>query len=717
MTEPIAKGGVTSSKFPVAEITTLYPVIGSPSLYDEVTQAIRNHGDRADSIPFSQSFQELRMPITSRLFKKLKLRGEGAPADFLLLRSMEVFTFPGEENKRGTVGLLVYVPGTAESEKGSEVTEAMIDKGILLSAAYLAGDENPIRQLELIAGKQKGTQSLRFNEMGVVKTFDPSSSASPQTLNDKNLFGALFAAQTFVANNLNYLYLLFAVNDIGTAADEEYKKSTAAFYNQFALGFKTLEKRQKNLPVGDRPFARAAVFAAKQTLALPKADLDKAAELSSHSSKLLDEALKKFRWQEGNWAKKPMTRAEFYSVLEETADPAKRRNLVEGYSAAVLSAHKEGLFEMVPQLNAIARKNGYASFPDYNDRVFFGTTPKEFEQTVESFHAKYGSEIGRFIDELKELNGGKPVYEWDVDHLTQKYIAAKTGQGAPKLTFDEAFAIATRFFKDIGWDLDQPPFKDKIFFDMKKRENKYGNAFAQALEDGSRAWFNTNFDPGEKITLTDLNTIIHELTHDAQFILGAKNGRGNVITGYGAWPTTWAEGSAMTMGDVVFNPHWMGRYLSHLEEFKDPKKRGAAAEALYKNNLYTNMMVLCRALWENGLYEDADADGRPVSLDQRLHRWEAITRKYMHVETMDATKGAYVYATPHFAGIPAYYVSYGGGRALGVSVMEPLIKGLEKNDPVLIRHGGDVFAKVLGMGAQVLTASEIAAAIGTVKRD
>ena len=35
----------------------------------------------------------------------------------------------------------------------------------------------------------------------------------------------------------------------------------------------------------------------------------------------------------------------------------------------------------------------------------------------------------------------------------------------------------------------------------------------------------------------------------------------------------------------------------------------------------------------------------------------------------------------------------------------------------MIRHGGDVFAKVLEMGAQVLTASEIAAAIGAVKKE
>ncbi|MDZ4224579.1 MAG: hypothetical protein U1D33_01590, partial [bacterium] len=255
-----------------------------------------------------------------------------------------------------------------------------------------------------------------------------------------------------------------------------------------------------------------------------------------------------------------------------------------------------------------------------------------------------------------------------------------------------------------------------IFFDMKKRENKYGNAFAQALNDGSSAWFNTNFDPAEKITLTDLNTIIHELTHDIQFILGSRNGRGNVVTGYGAWPTTWVEGSAMTMGDIVYNSDWMDRYLSDLEGFQDPNFRKTAAEALTQKNLYTNMMVLCRALWENGLYEDKDVDGRDIPFENRLRDWEIFAQKYMHVRTMNALHGGYVYATPHFAGMPAYYAGYGGGRTLGVAVMEPMVAGLAKQDEAMLRRGGQVLARVLERGSAILTAPEIATAIEEAKR-
>jgi len=371
---------------------------------------------------------------------------------------------------------------------------------------------------------------------------------------------------------------------------------------------------------------------------------------------------------------------------------------------------------MVGDLNAIARKYGYASYPDYNDRVLFGMTPKDFAALTEDFHAHFGPTIAAFIADLQKINGGKPVYEWDVDYLSNQFIKQKTGGELPQISFEEAYKIAKRWFKDIGLDLEQPPFKGKIFFDLKKRENKYGNAFATAFEDGSKAWFNTNFDPNKKISLEDLNTVIHELTHDVQYILGSAKAHGNVVTGAAGLPTTWIEGSAMTMGDIVYNKDWIDKYLSHLPEFKDSAVRTVAADVLGKQHLYENMMVLCRALWENNLYEDKEVGGAPRPLETRLHFWEVIAKKYMHVETMPATKGGYVYATPHFANTPAYYVSYGGGRPLGVQAMDVMIEGLAQKNAKRLLEGGKIFAAVLKEGARAIDAKELGETIEKAKQ-
>lgn len=727
MTSPVQPTLLTTTHFPVAEISTVYPVIGNPKVYDEITEAIRQHGNNQGTIQIQTSFQETRLPITTHLFKNLKLNNDDH-GDFLMVRSLEVYTFPGQEAKRGWVQLLTFIPGTTESDKTNEPTDTMIQHSILLSAAYFLGAPQPIGQLTLTDKNNDKIDEIQFTDRGQTKTYDALK--PNQTFNDQALFDALFNAQAFLFNQVGYLDILLAVHDIGNKAAEAQVKSITTFYNQLSFGFQTLKTCYQNILKSPRlkakyekekpdflPLSRIMIAEADKVLALPKKELDKIAELSTRSEKLMKEALDQFRWQEGDWAKKKMERAEFYKTLAETTDPAKRRDLVEKYSAVVVGAHQQGLFPMIEELNKIARQYGYKSYPDYYDRVNYGMSPEDFAALVESFHQKSSATLAEYIGELQKMNGGQPVYEWDVDYLSERYIKEKTGGSLPKLTFEEAYAIAKRWFQDIGWDLDQPPFKDKIFFDMKKRDNKKGNAFATTIDDGSRAWFNTNFDPNEKIALEDLNTVIHELTHDAQFIFGARHGKGNLVTGYGGSPSTWVEGSAFAMGDIVYNRSWMDRYLSHLPEFKDPKVRAVAADVLNKQQVYKNMMVLCRALWENNLYQDKNPEGSPRSLATRQHFWQEITKKYMHVETMDATKGGYIYATPHFAGSPGYYVSYGGGRPLGVQVLEPIYAALSKNNPSLLRQGGNVFRRVLEEGARNLTAQDLSQAIEKAKRE
>lgn len=712
---------------PYTVTTTDEVIVGNPTVLKELTRLIPAHGTSQEPIRTLTPWDAVKMPVTTHIIGGLNLNGD-AYADFLLIRSFEIYVEPqANPADHKTISFLIKVPGSEAALGKEEPTIDMIKQGVILAVATHAGSSHPITDVAVSQSKKAGQTdrvTYRLYDAAAGKYVDRTvpTAAGVQTIEaqyatDRALFDALFDIQAYVFNSLGYLVILQGAEfSKGIKAAEQASKSATQVTHLLNAPLMQLASRYE-VVAGDPmlreyytrqdpdllPFMKAMAKYAKEELLFSKADTDKVIELATNSEKLMTQALENFRW-EG----KRLTRAEFYQALREIEDPAKRRELVESYSQVVLNAHRHGLFPMIDELNLIAQKYGYENYAEYVGHISHGIAPSQFDRQAKAYHAANEAKLKAFVAELTELNGGKTVYEWDVHHLADKLAQQKLdGQKIPKLTFADALEAARRFFKDIGIDLDQPPFQGNIFYDTNKRQDKYGNAFAMTIGDGSRAWFNTNFDTTEKISLEDLGTIVHELVHDIHMIQSAKRARGNVAMAIDGNPSIWTEGIAVAVDRLVMTKEWMDRYLAHLPQFSDPAVRSAIAEANEGLAIYDQMMIMSRARFEINLYQVKNKDGSERPLEERLNFWPEWVRKYMHVEAMEGTKGGRVYATPHFAGSPGYYVSYTGGFQTALKATEEIYEGLKKGDEALLKSGGATLLHLFEMGARLTNIAEI----------
>lgn len=513
--------------------------------------------------------------------------------------------------------------------------------------------------------------------------------AAPPPLDDTAAFTALFALQSHVINSLGYLSILKGAEfSKGVIADAQADITTLSLYRHFAGAFLHFDGRRDAR-------MRAMVTEAKKYLLFNEAEQREIAGLIVEATRAMQRALDAFRWRG-----QAMTRAEFYDAVATLPDAASRRELVEQYSAAVLRAHRVGLFPMIEKLNAIARAHGFAHYAAYAGQVVYQLPVDTFVATMDAFAVAQRGASAQFIAQL-----GETVSEWDVAYL------AKRGVAIPTLTFRDALNAAKAFYRDIGFDLDAAPFANNIIYDTNQRADKYGNAFAARLGDGSRTWFHANFAPDQPVTLDNLRTIVHELAHNIHRIIGAEGADGNGALGMAAQPLAWREGIARALDGLVTTRAWMDRYLSHLPQFADPTVRHQLAEMYTGLSVYDQMLVFARARFELNLYNDTNPDGSPRPWDERLDAWSTLADRYLHVQTLPGQIGGVIWATPHFATSPCYYASYSGSYPVAQRAMQPIVAGLVAGNIQQMQDGGKNLATLFRQGAALATLDEIETAV------
>lgn len=520
--------------------------------------------------------------------------------------------------------------------------------------------------------------------------------AAPPPLDDTAAFTALFALQSHVINSLGYLSILKGAEfSKGVVADAQADITALSLYRHFAGAFLHFDGRRDVR-------MRAMVAEAKKYLLFTETEQTEVAGLIVKATRAMQRELDAFRWRG-----QPMTRAEFYDSVATLPDAASRRALVEQYSAAVLRAHRVGLFPMIARLNVIASTHGFANYAAYASQVIYQLPVDTFVATMDAFAAEHHGAIAQFIAQL-----GETVQEWDVAYL------AKRGMTLPTLAFRDALNAAQAFYRDIGFDLDAAPFAGNILYDTNRRADKYGNAFAARLGDGSRTWFHANFAPDQPVTLDNLRTIVHELAHNIHRIIGAEGADGNGALGMAAQPLAWREGIARALDGLVTTHAWMDRYLSHLPQFADPAVRRRLADMYTDLNVYEQMLVFARARFELNLYDDLPAgrqgtnpDGSPRSLEERLDAWSALADRYLHVQTMPGQVGGVIWATPHFATSPCYYAAYSGGYPVAQRAVQPIVAGLLAGNIQHMQNGGKNLTALFRQGAALATLDEIETAV------
>lgn len=704
-------------------------LVGNPAIYDELVKLIGEHGDSQAPIKTKTPWDAVKMPVKSKLVEGLKLDASGQTSSLLLL-SVKIYVEPQARDKRRTISFLIQLPGDSSQDSNEAAAEERLKQGIVLAVASHDGNISPFKgfvienrqgdPLDYVHYKRFDAQKNKF----VSETLPYSGASLPlaeQYRHDRVLFDALFEIFGYTNNSVGYREIQQGAEyDVGSKAVEEGSKAFTRFAHIMAAPMLRLADRYDAIVNNPElvayynkqdpdllPFMRTMSISARKDLLLSREDSDHITELSNKSDKSMNAVLEEFRWKD-----KSLTRSEFYQVLRETKDPQEREELLKAYSQTVLKAHEQGLFPMIGELNQIANKYGYANYAEYIGQIMHGITPDEFAQKVDDFYANNKDRLVEFVRQLTGLNGGKPVHEWDVHYLADELSRQKLdGLDVPKIKFSDALKVAKRFFKDIGIDLDAAPFSGNIFYDTNKRENKYGNAFATGIGDSSRAWFNTNFDPNEEIALEDLGTIVHELTHDINFIAAAKRDRGNSQMGLAGTPNIWTEGIAVAVDQIVANKNWMDRYLADLPQFSDPKVRQAIADASDGLALYDQMLVMLRARFEINLYQEKNPDGTSRTLEERKNYWSYLARNYLHVEAMEGSKGGRVWATPHFAGMPGYYVSYSGGYPTAVKAAKSIHDGVNHGDVTEMQRGGDMLLHLFDAGARLSSIAEIDAEV------
>ncbi|GEM_PF-6620565 len=665
-------------------------ILGNSAVAGEIIVLLKRHGKRTDSIKTTTPWDAVKFPIETQIIGDQDFNHDGH-SDFLLIRAFTLYANPQKQLHPKTV----FFVGKILGNENSDTTQKPSDESIT--------------QTDLV--------------------WEGADSVEKQFAADRALFGQLSEVATYASNTTGYFALSRAEKDKFKLTSQAAATLMPTTYNRLSFALNRLKERYQAIISNPDlsqfyekkdprllPFMKALVIQSQMYLTFTEQEEKRYAELITQGTDDLYQKAADSYFPFPKNPEKKVTRKEWMNLLRETSSPKERARLFRTFNAHFHTFHQKeggllhevnGRLPVVDELNQMAKNHGFLNYPDFLTRVNYAIRLEDFDAVFERYSQEHDAEIASFTQKLRKLNGGNDVYEWDLDYLKNQFVREQLGgKNPPTLRFDSAVEVAKTYFRDLGWDLDKAPFKDRIIFDTSKRENKHALTVAIGEGDGSRAWFHANFSPDAEITLQDLSTIIHELTHDVQYILASQKAGKSALYGFDSQPRLWAEGIAMAMSDVVFDEAWMAKYLAPLPPFADPKLRKAISEVEQKSLVWEQMLYLCRARWEIQLYQTEDAHAQPRSVEERLKIWPDLVKKYLHLSAEDDLSTLAIYSQPHFYSSLIVYVTY-SGRAVGTEATELLRQGIAEGNREKIKAGASRIRNIFVKGAKASTTEEV----------
>jgi len=687
---------------------------------------------RSDApITIKSKWDAVKMPIVSRLFGGFDFNNDNHE-DFVLIRSFTIYVAKGETPQ--TISFVSKIMGTEASDVSGKP-----DAQMLASAEFMWSEKHAVS--ERMDAFQKvifhdGKESIKLffynaDKMERREVIVPSSIARSSLEEayqaDLRLYKHISEVQAYIGNSSGYFSMLRGVS----MSPEEKKTAQAArdkmhptLYSRSHAALRALKLRYAEV-MGDPqkksfyelrkpdllPFMCAIIRDAAQYTTYTEEEEAFFSELIPQKAYgISDTAAKTFEWKGAK-----MDRWKFFADLRMISDPIERRELFQAYTHHHLVAmqQKDGLLHeengelvVIRELNALARNHGFRSHADFITKVNYATSVEDVDRAFQEHADKKQNDVNAYVAELEALNGG-PVAEWDVPYLTQQLISSRFGgKEIPKLSIEEAGSVAKDYLRDLGFDLDQPPFQGKIIMDLYAREGKDAQTHARGVHDGSSTVLHGNFKPGQQISLEEFNVLLHELFHNIHFILGAEKAGGKSINGFYGQPRVWGEGSAQAIANVIYEKSWMDRYLKLLPQFADDKFRAAISNAKKIAIAYEEMQFFCYAKWEINLYERTD-----LPVKDRLALWREMSKKYLGVETMDMMEGGYPYTRSQFSSFPIYYVNYALSSPLATPAVEAIVNGLNENDLPAVQRAGVKMRNILRAGSRLPTTADVSRAL------
>jgi hypothetical protein len=328
-----------------------------------------------------------------------------------------------------------------------------------------------------------------------------------------------------------------------------------------------------------------------------------------------------------------MRRRDFENKLNEITDAGERARVTKVYQDAYRAMVADGgrYQQFIGEMNTIAQAHGYANYPDMRMVEKFGVDLAGFQAWMDEAWASTDADARAFVESLEQFAGAEQLTYWQVGQLTDTWVLDQVGvKEMPTLSEADAILIMKQMYRDVGFDMDTPPY-DAITMDWYQDDLKWNRAGTAATATPEHAYFTSNLRPGVPIPLNEWETPVHETGHTIHYQTSGAAG-GGLSSYQNMMPSYVAEGVAMTFEEVALaSPTLMKKYFGGKDGFTDkflevyPKARAQATA-------WQTRRLLLMAAYEVNLYVDRNADGSERPWSERVAAWDAMVRDRLFVE-------------------------------------------------------------------------------------
>lgn len=503
-----------------------------------------------------------------------------------------------------------------------------------------------------------------------------------QNFFDKQVSYALYSVMTFCYNSLGYFQLIEVVAKKYLSEAKKYRLALdSAIKPELSFALESLGRwsQEETEPLYQKAFSN--MLKEFYDFHPELEDLSRASERQNLSQSIIYDQQCDGRYKR------------ILEKMEELKLPLSKLSSLTRLAVLTESQiMRGGLFDpnetgFVAKANEYAVSHGYRNYAEMRMMEYYGLTVEEYKKFAYGILERNIEQNKKIIREMNiKLNISGPI--WDINANTlirqMRELAFKELglENEPTLSVKEAMSVAKKFYRDIGFDLDALPYQGRIVFDLYARKEKDGGFGGGMGGDGKACGVFMHFDPEKKLTLYDLNVLIHEIAHSLHSIYGSKYARGSSLIGTAyveRLAPALSEGIAKGFGEIVYKRKWIDTYLADIEGFTREDVRQTLSKEYQQEMFYLDSRLLALTLWEINLYEEYDESGTYKSMFERLNFWKKLCVKYLSHEDIDIDlfDGSLRPAgTPHLTWRSMYLSSYTSGMVIRDIIAQNILSAL-----------------------------------------
>ena len=660
---------------------------------------------RREEIPVPKEFGTLKTVVRSYWLElpdqKMDFNGDGI-ADKLLLRTALIPE--GDQRSITTTWLIAVIDRDGDGQISADEEKT----GVVIASGMMAGNTAPIIDIKVRDFDGNGTSDVGFVKYdrtnGQYDRYEYLSRNDGKEIydieDDRDLILSAMRYYDTVVQAPETAYVKLFINQKFMPEVEMVEPSKAVAIPDVLRplygSMKEIDSRFDRLtlvPAHDqlgsqlRMLNKLFVREANLSLVLSSEDL-------IYRAKALGDLTKEFQKLEKTleWKGEKMSHTKYEELLRQEMDEKTRRKMALNYERHYAPMYKKGgkFHQFVEKMNEIARKYGYNNYAEMRIQEKFGVSMADFKEWVADTMAATEADARAYVEDLKTFSGKKRLDYWDVDPISKEWALKEAGlEKMPEIPAKDALRILKQFYKDMGYDLDQIPYKN-ITMDPFAHPMKYDAAGVAATATPSHAYFTSNIDPEKKIPLNSFETMLHEMLHDIHYMTSGQVGGGYSSYQNGMYAYV-AESITMTTQDLPFGtPELMKKYFGKLPGFND-KFCEVYPAMKRKQNAFMIRRLLTMAMGEINLYE---SDKR---WNKRVRWFEDVCEDKLFVKPKTLKMGQIQFRS-HSYGEQSQmgYASYPLGFATVKRIREAIIK---EGTPEELKAYGDAVRKIMEGGA------------------